>query len=137
MAFGLFRKIKKTGKKKGVTKGKTVKKQRQLKPKRKGARAKKAQPATTPKVKKAVLEPELIGKITHYFPHVKAGVIEISAGEVSVGDTLHIKGHTTNFKQKIASMQINHVPIKSAKKGDEIGLLVKRRVRGGDTVYKI
>jgi len=53
-----------------------------------------------------------------------------------VGDTLHVKGHTTDFKQKVSSMQINHVPIKTAKKGDEIGLRVKRKVRGGDSVYR-
>ena len=91
----------------------------------------------TQKVEKAVLEAELIGEVTHYFPKVRASVIKVSKGEINMGDTIYIKGHTTNFKQKVGSMQINHVPIKKAKKGDEIGLLVKKRVRGGDTVYKV
>jgi translation elongation factor EF-1alpha len=78
-----------------------------------------------------------VGIVTHYFPKVKAGVIKLSRGEIAVGDALHIKGHTTDFKQKVTSIEIDHVPIKKAKKGNEIGLLVKRRVRGGDIVFKM
>jgi len=80
---------------------------------------------------------ELIGVVTHYFPHVKAGVIKIKKGSVSIGDTLHIKGHTTDFLQKIVSLQIDRKPIKSATKGKEIGLAVKSRVRHNDKAYKI
>ncbi|MBN3038016.1 MAG: hypothetical protein JW869_01205 [Candidatus Omnitrophica bacterium] len=78
-----------------------------------------------------------MGKVTHYFPRVNAGVILITDGKLGIGDTVHIKGHTTDFKQKVSSMQINNTPIKEAKKGDEIGLLVKRHVRGNDIVYKL
>jgi len=78
-----------------------------------------------------------LGEVTHYFPHVKAGVIKISKGSVSVGDTVRIKGHTTNFKQKISSMQVDNKPIESADTGKEIGIQVKKRVRGGDKVYKV
>ncbi|PIU41456.1 MAG: hypothetical protein COS99_05375 [Candidatus Omnitrophica bacterium CG07_land_8_20_14_0_80_42_15] len=58
-------------------------------------------------------------------------------GEIGIGDTVQIKGHTTDFKQNVVSMQIDHVPIKKAKKGNEIGLLTKKRVRVGDSVYKV
>ena len=80
---------------------------------------------------------EPIGEITHYFPHVKAGVIKIEKGTVTTGDTIYVKGHTTSFEQKIKSMQINHVPVESASKGQEIGIKVKGRVRRGDKVYKV
>jgi putative protease len=89
------------------------------------------------KIKKEILTEELIGIITHYFPRVKAGVIKIKRGSVSIGDILHIKGHTTDFIQKVTSIEINHRPVKSASKGKEIGLLVKSRVRHNDKVYKI
>jgi len=77
---------------------------------------------------------EVIGMITHYFPHVNAGVIKLDK-PLSLGAEIYIKGHTTDFKEKIQSMQIERVPVQSAKPGDEIGILVKKRVRCGDTVY--
>ncbi|MFA5069084.1 MAG: translation elongation factor-like protein [Candidatus Omnitrophota bacterium] len=79
---------------------------------------------------------KLIGEITHYFAHCKAGVIKLKA-PLAPGDTIEIKGHTTGFKQKIASLQINNKPVTSAATGDEAGFLAKKRVRSGDRVYKI
>lgn len=102
--------------------------------------AKKKKPKAGKVVKKArvpVEEGTLIGKITHYFPHVKAGAILIKKGQLVLGDTLRIKGHTSDFKQKISSMQIDRVPVEKASKGQEIGILVKSRVRIHDKVYKI
>ena len=90
--------------------------------------------------KKKKTEEELgepIGEITHFFSHVKAGVIKLKKGTLSAGDTIYIKGHTTEFEQKIKSMQVNHKPIDNASKGDEIGIKVKSKVRHGDKVYKI
>ncbi len=94
-------------------------------------------------VKPAVTKPEAVypklqavGEITHFFPHVSAGVIKLS-GELKVGDMVNIKGHTTDFRQTVDSMQVDHVVVNEAKKGQEIGLKVKDRVRIGDIVYKI
>ncbi len=86
--------------------------------------------------KKPAEKENLIGVVTHYFPHVRAAVVKLKA-PLSVGDVLKIKGHTTDFQQSVNSMQINHVPINQAKKGDEIGLLVDSRVRQHDRVYKV
>lgn len=79
---------------------------------------------------------EKIGVITHYFSKVGAGVIEISAKELCVGDTIIIKGPTTELKQKIKSLQINRIPVDSARKGEEVGIEVKKRVRPGDEVFR-
>jgi putative protease len=78
-----------------------------------------------------------IGTITHYFPHVKAAVMKISKGSVKIGDEIYIKGHTTDFKQTVKSLQVNHSPVEEAKKGQEIGIKVKSRVRIGDVIYKV
>lgn len=83
------------------------------------------------------MEEKEIGKITHYFSHVGVGLIEISDGELKAGDTIAIKGHTTNLEQKIDSMQIEHETVETAKKGDSVGIKVKERVRPHDKVYKI
>jgi len=78
----------------------------------------------------------VIGKVTHYFPHVRAAVIKLEA-PLLVGDVIKIKGHTTDFQQAVTSMQIDRVPINQAKKGQEIGVLVGSRVRQHDIVYKV
>ncbi|MCM8775425.1 MAG: hypothetical protein NC930_03630 [Candidatus Omnitrophica bacterium] len=79
---------------------------------------------------------ELVGYVTHYFPHVRAGVVKIKKGEIRRGDLLYFKGHTTDFKQVVTSLQIDHKPIEMARSGAEIGIEVKDRVREGDVVYK-
>lgn len=79
---------------------------------------------------------ELVGKITHYFGKIEVGIIELSKG-LKAGDTIHIKGSTSDFEQVVDSMQVEHKDIEKAKKGDVIGLKVKEKVREGDEVYKI
>lgn len=76
-----------------------------------------------------------IGIVTHYFPQVRAAVIKLKA-PLSVGGAVKIKGHTTDFIQQVGSMQVDRVPIQSAKKGQEIGLMVDSRVRQHDLVFK-
>ncbi len=85
-----------------------------------------------PVVKK--VKEKVLGIVTHYFPKVRAGVMKLK-GPLSVGNVIKIKGHTTDFTQTVSSMQIDHVPVDNAKKGDEIGLLVDSRVRKKDMVY--
>jgi hypothetical protein len=132
-------------KKKKVIKRKAAKKRviKKKAPKRKAVRkivkrkpAKKA--ARRAKPKKAVKKEKknVIGLITHYFPHVRAGVIKLKAA-LRVGDTIKIKGHTTDFTQVVSSMQEDRVPVNEAKKGQEIGILVESRVRRHDEVSKV
>lgn len=79
---------------------------------------------------------ELVGKITHYFGKIEVGIIELSK-ELNVGDNIHVKGGTSDFEQKVDSMQIEHEQVDKAKKGDVIGLKVKEKAREGDEVYKV
>jgi translation elongation factor EF-1alpha len=81
-------------------------------------------------------EKKLIGKVTHYFTNIGVAVIELE-DTLKVGDEISIEGATTNFTQKIESMQIEHESVKEAKKGDSIGLKVSDRVREGDQVFKV
>ena len=78
-----------------------------------------------------------IGKITHYFGKVQVAAIALIDGELAVGDTVHIKGHTSDFSQKIESMQIDRVDIPKAEKGQEIGIRVSEHARVGDEVFKV
>jgi translation initiation factor IF-2 len=80
---------------------------------------------------------EEIGKITHYFSKINVGVLEMTKGSVRIGDTIHIKGHTTDYYQKIQSMQVEHASVESAEEGMEVGLKVESPVREGDGVFKV
>ena len=77
-----------------------------------------------------------IGEITHYFAHIPAGIIKLS-GVLKKGATIHIKGATTDVTQEVSSIQIDHKDIESGKKGNEVGLEVKDRVREGDEVFLV
>lgn len=79
---------------------------------------------------------KLIGKITHYFPHVEVAVIELSEN-LRVGDTIRIVGGKTDFNQVVESIEIERQKIEEAKPGDSVGIRVKQKVRDGYKVYKI
>ncbi len=81
-------------------------------------------------------EKKLIGRVTHYYRKIGVAVVELE-DELKLGDEISIEGKTTNFKQKVESMQIEHKPVEVAKAGDSIGLKVIEKVRDGDKVYKI
>ena len=79
---------------------------------------------------------EEIGRVTHFFGNISVAVIEL-AKPLAIGDQIQIKGATTDFDQKISSIQVDHKEVDKAKKGDAIGLKVTDRVRENDKVYKI
>jgi putative protease len=82
-------------------------------------------------------EGKLIGRINHYFSNIEVAVIDLSA-PLKEGDTIRIiGGENTDFEQEVGSMQIEHEKIKSAKKGDSVGLKVKEKVHEGYKVYKV
>jgi putative protease len=80
---------------------------------------------------------EEIGKITHYFSKINVGILELSKGTLQVGDTIHIKGHTSDFFQKIESMQLEHDPVDKVKAGEQVGMKVENPVRENDAVFKV
>ncbi|UCC32022.1 MAG: hypothetical protein JSU86_07030 [Phycisphaerales bacterium] len=80
---------------------------------------------------------ELVGVVTHYFGKARVAAIKITDGQLDVGDTIHIVGHTSDFTQKIDSMEIERAPIQSAKVGDEIGVQVAEHAREHDEVYRV
>ena len=80
---------------------------------------------------------KLIGKITHYFGKIGVAVIELTDGNLSVGETIKVKAHGGDeFEQAITSMQIDHQEVPTAAKGQSVGFKVDRPVKEGDLVYK-
>jgi len=76
-----------------------------------------------------------IGSVIGYYDHVKVIAVDLTA-QLKVGDKIHVKGATTDFSQKVDSMQIEHDKVESAKKGDSVGIKVKDKARKNDKVYK-
>lgn len=79
----------------------------------------------------------MIGNVTLFFAKPCVAAIEITSGSLSVGDTVRIKGATTDFEQKVESMEIDRKPVPSATAGQSVGIKVKDRVRQHDKVFKL
>ena len=57
---------------------------------------------------------------------------------LKAGDTIRIiGGESTDFEQKVGSMEVEHKKIKQGKKGESVGLETKEKVREGYKVYEI
>jgi translation initiation factor IF-2 len=83
------------------------------------------------------MEEEKIGFVSNYFGKISVAAVEITNGTLSLGDTLHFLGHTTDFESRVLSMQIEHKSVTEAKKGESVGVKISETARRGDKVYKI
>ena len=80
-------------------------------------------------------EEQEVGRVVGYFGKIGVAAIEPTAA-IAVGDTLHFKGHTTDFTTKVESMQIEGQQVEKAGAGDSVGIKVPEKARDGDLVYK-
>ena len=74
--------------------------------------------------------------MTHWFGHVNAAIVRLDR-EIHVGDTLHFFGHTTDFRQRIDHIEVNHQSVAMAGPGQEVGLQLRDRAREHDQVIKV
>jgi len=77
-----------------------------------------------------------IGHVTHFFNKINVAVLSLK-DELKIGETIHILGHTTDFAQKVTSMQIEHKNVDIVKPGDDFAVKVIEPVREHDVVYKV
>lgn len=77
-----------------------------------------------------------IGAVEHFYDKISVVAIKLSSA-LKVGDTIKIKGNSTDFTQKVDSMQIEHEKVAAAKKGDAIGIKVKEPAKAKDEVFKV
>lgn len=108
------------------------------KPKKKAAAAKKVSAKKTKKTAPKIKKPKgkLLGKVDHYFDKISVAAMTLGDA-LRVGDAVRIEGGSVAFTQQIASMQIEHESVNTAKKGDEVGFKVKQKVREGYRVFKV
>ena len=92
-------------------------------------------PAAPPAPK---LPGERIGVVTHYYGHLAVAVVKLDPGTtLRVGDNIHIQGHTSDFGQRVDSLQIGHAPVQEVGPNDDFGMKVVDHAREHDVVYKV
>lgn len=80
---------------------------------------------------------EEIGRVVAFFRIPVVAVIRVKRGPLKTGKRVWIKGHTTDLRLTVGSMQIDHQPVAEVKKGQEAGIKVPSRTRVGDRVYTL
>ena len=77
-----------------------------------------------------------VGEISHYFGEIGVAGVDVT-GEIHVGDTIHVAGHTSDFSQTVGSIEIDHQHVDAATRGDSIGIEVSERARVPDAVFVV
>ncbi|MBP7147592.1 MAG: translation elongation factor-like protein [Acidobacteria bacterium] len=77
-----------------------------------------------------------VGVVTHYFGKIGVAAIEL-AEDLRVGDTIHVKGHTSDFVQRVDSLQLDHGMVDSGHAGESVGMKLAGHAREHDEVYKV
>jgi len=95
-----------------------------------------ATPMPSPPAQPAPPE-ERIGVVTHYYSHLSVATVRLESGTLRVGDVIHIRGHTTDFSQRVESLEVNHAPAAEVGPNDDFGLKVVEHAREHDVVYKV
>ena len=80
---------------------------------------------------------EEIAVVVKFFSKPGVAALKVTSGTIKKGDILKYKGHTTDFTEELASMEVDNQPVLEARAGDLVGVKVKERVRENDKVYKV
>jgi hypothetical protein len=94
-------------------------------------------PGVVPPVEEPASNEEALGTVTHYYSHLGVVVIQLNKGKLKTGDMIHVKGHSTDFTQKVESMEYEHQHVDQAGAGQSVGLKVVDHAREHDIVYLV
>lgn len=83
------------------------------------------------------MDGDQVGVVVNFYAKPSVAAIKVTSGSIKKGDLLKYKGHTTDFTEEVAGIEINNQPVEEAKADDLIGIKVKERVRENDKVYKV
>ena len=107
-------------------------------PKRVARPAVRAKPPVAARAPQAAAPPgERIGVVTHYYGHLSVAVVKLEGATLRVGDAIHFRGHTTDFGQRVESLQVEHNSVPEVGPQDDFGLKVRDHVREHDVVYRV
>ncbi len=94
-------------------------------------------PGVVPPVEEPATSEEALGTVTHYYTHLGVVVVQLNKGTLKTGDMIHVKGHSTDFIQKVESMEYEHQHVDQAVAGQSVGLKVVDHAREHDIVYLV
>ena len=94
-------------------------------------------PTPTPRRPQPVPAEQRIGVVTHYYSHLSVAIVRLVSGTLHVGDMIHIRGHTTDFSQKVESIEVNHAPATEVGPNEDFGIKVVEHAREHDVVFKV
>lgn len=87
---------------------------------------------------RAASREQRIGVVTHYYSHLSVVAMQLEPGAtLRVGDVIHIHGHSTDFTQRVESLEVNHASVAEVGASDDFGLKVIDHAREHDAVFKI
>lgn len=95
----------------------------------------KAKPTARPPVQTA--PGERIGIVTHFYGNPMVAIVKLESGTLRVGDTIHIRGHTSDFSQRVESLQVEHAMVDEVGPNDDFGIKVVQHAREHDVLYKL
>ena len=78
--------------------------------------------------------PVRVGRVSHYFSKIGVAGLDLDR-PIRKGDRIYVSGHTTDFEQTVASIEINHEPVDFATPGEPVAIKVLGRARPGDGVF--
>ncbi len=90
-----------------------------------------------PPVEEPTANEEAIGTVTHYYSHLGVAIVQINKGTLRRGDTIRLKGHTTDFLQQVESMEYEHQHVDAASAGQSVGIKIKDHAREHDILYRV
>lgn len=77
-----------------------------------------------------------IGRVVHYYDHLSVAVLALSEN-LKLGDKIHIHGHSTEFTQRVNSIEIEHHSVVWVKPGDHVAIKVIEPVHEHDIVSRV
>jgi hypothetical protein len=127
--------------KKTARKAETTSKKIATKVSARSALIKKPKPTAKTSVKpvlQSASREQRIGVVTHYYSHLSVATMRLEPGTtLHVGDVIHVHGHTTEFTQKVESLEVDHAPVTEVGPNDDFGLKVIAHAREHDAVFKV
>ena len=95
-------------------------------------------PTPTPRRPQPVPAEQRIGVVTHYYSHLSVAALQLDPGAtLRAGDVIHVLGHTTDFSQRVESLEVDRKPLLEVGPNDDFGLKVVDHAREHDVVFKV
>lgn len=86
----------------------------------------------------ATKEKQFIGKALNYYPKANIGFFQLETGKIKIGDNILITGPTTGvIEETVESIFIEKENVEEAKKGDEITIPIKTKIRKNDKLFVV